>query len=173
MPQVTGIWVISSSSPSRHSIVSMVIAITSSDTRSASTPTAPLPNTSARASTSLVRRVSSLPTGVRSWKRSDSSIAWRNRSSRMRAVRRWPTTCTLKLWVPCRPSRSTTAASSRPTSSRSAWVVGRPFSQGSTEGSLRSTEIAWPTSTGWMAPARARGMSSSRESSSRRRSRPR
>ena len=88
MPQVTGTWVSSNSNPRRHSMLIMVMAITSSDTRSASTPTAPLPNTSARASTSLVRRVSSLPTGVRSWKRSDSSIAWRNRSVRMRAVSR-------------------------------------------------------------------------------------
>ena len=40
--------------------------ITSKVTRSARTPIAPLPKTSARASTSLVRRVSNLPTGVRS-----------------------------------------------------------------------------------------------------------
>ena len=169
---VTGNCEKSSNRPMRHSIEIIVTAITTRVTRSASTPTAPLPNTSARASTSLVSRVSNLPTGVRSWKRSDRARAWEKRSSRMRAVSRCPTNCTLKLCSPCRQSRVSTASSSSTTIEWIAWGTGRPRSQ-AIVGSRRSTEIAWPTNSGCTAPAKARGISSSRVRLRRRRSRPR
>ncbi len=88
----------------------------------------------------------------------------------MRAVSRWPTTCTLKLWVPCNARRNSTARSSNDTSSRRASPTGRPANQGITS-SPRSTEIAWPTSSGCTLAARARGISSNTVSSRRRRSR--
>ena len=66
MARVTGIWLAISSRPSRHSIEIIVTPTTTRLTRSASTPTAPLPKTSARASTSLVSRVRRRPTVVRS-----------------------------------------------------------------------------------------------------------
>ena len=46
------------------SIESIVIEITIRLTKSAITPTAPLPKTSAKASTSLVNLVNNLPTGI-------------------------------------------------------------------------------------------------------------
>ena len=49
---------------SPRSIESIVKEITIRLTKSAMTPTAPLPKTSAKASTSFVNLVSSLPTGI-------------------------------------------------------------------------------------------------------------
>ena len=53
-----------SKSPNFKSIKSIVIEITIRVTKSASTPTAPLPKTSDNASTSLVNLVNNLPTGI-------------------------------------------------------------------------------------------------------------
>ena len=152
------------------SIESIKLAITARVTRSASTPMAPLPNTSARASTSLVSRVSNLPTGVRSWKLSERLRAWRNKSTLSRAVSRCPMVCTKKLWLPWRAKRSTTAPSSIATRVRIAWAMGMAASQGQA-GSWRSTEIACPTSSGCTALAPATGNSNTRAVISRRRSR--
>ena len=55
-------------------------AIVAIAAKSLNTPTAPVANTSPNASTSLVRRVINLPTGVRSKKLVDKEVTWRNKS---------------------------------------------------------------------------------------------
>ena len=90
----------------------MVTDITIRLTKSAKTPTAPLPKTSDKASTSLVNLVSNLPTGILSWKRKDNDMEWANKSFLIRAVNLCPTDWILYDWNPCNPSLSNTVMNS-------------------------------------------------------------
>ena len=158
MKYETGIWVERSKIARPLSIDNIVKEITIRLTKSAITPTAPLPNTSDKASTSLVSLVNNFPTGILSWNLKERDIECSKSSLLILAVNFWPTACMLYDWYPCKTNLKRTEKNN---------VIIIKFIDcpknvllnQTSEVSFFKTVIACPTNRGWIAPANDTGKS--------------